>query len=38
VQDPDEQRKAQILKTEKDLEADRLREYVKRLTKRCRPI
>ncbi len=34
VQDPDEQRKAQILRTEQDIEADRLREYVKRLTKK----
>jgi protein TonB len=34
VQDPDEQQKAQILKAERDLEADRLRKYVKRLTKK----
>lgn len=34
VQDPDEQQKAQVIRTEKDLEADRLREYVKRLTKK----
>jgi protein TonB len=34
VQDPDEQQKAQILKVERDLEADRLRKYVKRLTKK----
>ena len=34
VQDPDEQQKAQILKTERDLEASRLREYIKRLSKK----
>jgi protein TonB len=34
VQDPDEQQKAQVLKNERDLEADRLRKYVKRLTKK----
>jgi protein TonB len=34
VQDPDEQQKAKILKAERDLEADRMREYVKRLTKK----
>jgi protein TonB len=34
VKDPDEQQKAQILKAERDLEADRMREYVKRLTKK----
>jgi protein TonB len=34
VQDPDEQQKAQILKAERDLEADRLRKYIKRLTKK----
>lgn len=34
VQNPDEQQKAQILKAERDLEADRLRKYVKRLTKK----
>ncbi|WP_416193288.1 energy transducer TonB [Nitrobacter sp. TKz-YC01] len=34
VQDPDEQQKAQIIKAERDLEADRLRKYVKRLTKK----
>jgi protein TonB len=34
VQDPDEQQKAQTLKVERDLEADRLRQYVQRLTKK----
>ncbi|GEC17218.1 energy transducer TonB [Nitrobacter winogradskyi] len=34
TQDPDEQQKAQVLKAEQDLEADRLRKYVKRLTKK----
>lgn len=34
VQDPDEQQKAQVIRTERDPEADRLREYVKRLTKK----
>lgn len=34
MQDPDEQQKAQILKMERDIEADRLRDYVKRLTKK----
>jgi protein TonB len=34
VQDPDEQQKAQVLKAEQDLEADHLRKYVKRLTKK----
>jgi protein TonB len=34
VKDPDEQQKAQILKAARDLEADRMREYVKRLTKK----
>lgn len=36
VQDPDERQKAQILKAERDLETDRLREYVKRLSKKVR--
>jgi protein TonB len=34
VQDPDEQQKAQILKAERNLEADRLRKYIKRLSKK----
>lgn len=34
VEYPDEQQKAQLLKAERDIEADRLREYVKGLTKK----
>jgi protein TonB len=34
VRDPDEQQKAQVIKTERDPDADYLREYVKRLTKK----
>lgn len=34
VENPDEQQKAQVIKTERDPDADRLREYVKRLTKK----
>jgi protein TonB len=36
VKDPDEQQKAQMLKAERDLEADRLRKYVMRLSKKVR--
>jgi protein TonB len=34
VEDPDEQQQAQVIKTERDPDADRLREYVKRLSKK----